>query len=71
MKHDQYVLPNNDTWMVMDDTGIENVHYFRSMMNAIRYAQALAKRHHAEVTVCKNDPNALDAARYADDPDQP
>ena len=70
MKHNQYVLPNDDTWMVMDDTGYENTCFFSSMIDAIHYAHITAANCRAEVTVCDSDLSVLSIVDYAKDPDQ-
>ena len=70
MKHDQYVLPNDDTWMVMDDTSDENAHFFSSILDAIHYAHITAAQYHSEVTVYDSDLNVVSTVDYAKNPDQ-
>ena len=69
MKHDQYVLPNDEKWVVVDDTGFENANFFKSMMDAIRYAHTFADRYHAEVIVYKYDSNVLGPPIYVKNPE--
>ena len=67
MNRNQYVLPNDDTWMVIDHAGIENAHLFSSMMDAVHHARTMAAKYRSHVIVYDNFSKSSSAAVYEED----
>ena len=71
MRHDQYVLPNDDTWVVRDVNGSGKTRSFVSWMDAMCFARTMAAKYRSQVIVFDDDMDIENIESYAKKPDPP